>query len=296
MTRWTYNEWYAFGTMLLGVGAIVAGLWSFFNYLQTRRHNAAIWLNKLFSEFYIKTTFENIRTLLEYHYEDMIGPLIEKRITNRDIPINLNETNILKELDTLLNYFEHVLYLEQEKHLKSHDRQALLQYWFDLMSSDRCGGLRVYIANFGFERIQKELHCSPKMYIALYGTLMRGFNGLIESGAIDKVAFLKDCCIKGTLYDLGSYPGLIHGGRNISAELYEVSDFTAIQELDQFEQYYPSDRERSLYIRRCIRLCDEPFDAWVYFYNKDINNAVEIESGDWKEYVSRFPGKKSQKL
>jgi hypothetical protein len=156
LSKWTAAQWSALGNMLVGIGALAAGVWAIFNYYKTRHNEASKWLNALFSEFYIKDTFGRIRVLLEYHYRDILGPLIERRITDRHVAITEDEIQILFELDTLLNYFEHVLYLEEERHLKKYDRQALLEYWFNLMADPSYGGLRRYVARFGFEQIARD--------------------------------------------------------------------------------------------------------------------------------------------
>jgi hypothetical protein len=128
---WNSDEWTAFGTVLLGAGAVIGGLWAIFNYMKNRRNNAANWLNTLFSEFYIEGKFDSAKELLEYNYMD-ICDLIERRLTNRDIEITKNYVAILRSIDMFLNFLEYILYLENEKHITLNDRQMLFEYWFSL--------------------------------------------------------------------------------------------------------------------------------------------------------------------
>jgi hypothetical protein len=47
----TSQNWYALGTMLLGVGVIVGGGWSLFNYHRARRAEAVTWMHGVFEDF-----------------------------------------------------------------------------------------------------------------------------------------------------------------------------------------------------------------------------------------------------
>ncbi len=124
--------WYALGQMMLGVGALVGGAWALFNYQRSRRFEAARWLQGVFRDFYLSDRFKDVRELLEYNYPERTSPLLERRITDRHVPITIEEMNLLRDLDTLLNYFEHILYLENEGQLSRKDRRAVFDYWFDI--------------------------------------------------------------------------------------------------------------------------------------------------------------------
>ena len=142
---------------------MVGGLWAIYNFRKAGRLEAAKWLKQLFSEFYIDATFAKVRDLLEYHYNDKLGPLIESRITNREIDLSKNERELLRELDTLLNYFEHLLYLQKKRHISRDHLQAVFRYWLDLMREEQRGGQRRYAAKFDFERIARIQTGSPKL-------------------------------------------------------------------------------------------------------------------------------------
>jgi hypothetical protein len=107
---------------------------------RNRRADAARWLQQFFSDFHLDDEFKEIRTALEYDYDSVVGPLVERRITDRGVPLSEDDRRLLLELDTLLNYFEHVLYLEAEGHLNTRDRQRSTNNWFEIMSSDHMTG------------------------------------------------------------------------------------------------------------------------------------------------------------
>ena len=285
VAEWNAEQWSAFANVLLAAAAITAGAWAVYNFRKSRRLEAAKWLKELFSEFYIDDTFSNVRALFEYHYDDTLGPLIERRITDRDVPVSAEETQLLRELDTLLNYFEHLLYLEDENHLSTKDREAVFEYWFDLMSESPCGGLRRYAARFGFERLARALNAGETDYIALYGSLMASVGGQDKAELNSNLTYVGPCQINGRLFDLGDYPGLVIGKGLVEAELYTIDDLSLLAPLDDFERYDPEDRTGSLYLRRCVRLAEPGVDAWLYVYNQDTEGKAPIPSGDWKAHL-----------
>ncbi|MBA2725515.1 MAG: gamma-glutamylcyclotransferase [Actinobacteria bacterium] len=284
---WTAEEWSALGDVLLGIGAVAAGVWTLINYRRTRRAEAAHWLQGVFRDFYLDDRFREIKLEMEYHYGDRLGPLLERRVTDAHVPVSADDKALLEQLDVLLNYFEHVIYLERERHLTTQDRQAVFEYWFDLMEAPDRAAIRRYAAWFGFERVALALKCQASDYIALYGSLRK--QGEI-SDKPDLSEYLKpagDAVIKGLLFDMGDYPALIPGDGAIQGEVYEVVDRKAFVVVDEFERYDPNDVDGSLYVRRAVRLTKPKLDAWVYIYNRRVGNAPRIASGDWIEHTAQ---------
>jgi len=277
--------------MLLGIGAIMAGGWTIYNYRRTRRHEAATWLQGVYKDFYLADTFTSIRQILEYHYAETAGPLLSRRILDREIPTTDDEEVLLRELDTLLNYFEHVLYLEDEHQFSKKDRQAVFEYWFDLMMQSERASLRRYAARFGFERVARTLGAHKPEYVAVYGSLRQGFE-LPDSPKPDtKLRDRGPCRIPGDLYDLGGYPGLVPGDGEAIGELYEVPDLSVFSILDEYERYRAEDHEDSLYLRKAVRLSKPAnIDAWVYVYNRDVTREPLIASGDWSTHRDKAAG------
>lgn len=94
------------------------------------------------------------------------------------------------------------------------------------MSAPERASIRRYAARFGFERVAQVLGADQPDYVAVYGSLMRGF-GLSDApeGLEELLIDRGSCVISGKLYDLGDYPGLVPGDGNVNGELYEVRDF-----------------------------------------------------------------------
>jgi gamma-glutamylcyclotransferase (GGCT)/AIG2-like uncharacterized protein YtfP len=277
--------------MVLAIGAVGTAGWGVYSYRAAKRVEAAKWIQGLFRDFYIEDRFKRVRELLEYEWEDKAGPLLARRLSNREIPPDYWERLALQELDMLLNYFEHVLYLEEERHLSAQDRKALFSYWFEIMGKADRGSLRRYAACFDFERVAKALKAGSEDYVAVYGSLMEGLE-LPGSPELDEY-FVDEgkCDIPGVLYDAGDYPALVLGEGNVTGELFRMKDQVpgdrsakAFELLDRYERYNPHDLKGSLYHRRLVRLHAPDVDAWTYIYNGDLKDLPQIESGDWRGY------------
>jgi len=113
--------------------------------------------------------------------------------------------------------------------------------------------------------------------VFVYGTLMKGqFNHSILRDPA--VKFLGSAVTQRgfTLYDLGSFPGMVMGGSNsIIGEIYEVDRFTLMQ-LDGLESH------PTFYKRTKIKLqCGKKVQTYL-LNNEYIVGCPVIKSGDWK--------------
>jgi gamma-glutamylcyclotransferase (GGCT)/AIG2-like uncharacterized protein YtfP len=116
-----------------------------------------------------------------------------------------------------------------------------------------------------------------KHKVLVYGTL-RPFTNTTETS------------VKGRLYDLGSYPGIIldERGDDVVCEVIEVSD-AELAILDSYEGYDESNPRYSLYIRREL-----DNGSFIYEYNRPYNEQSRIREADWMRYktgwvTSRLP-------
>ena len=88
--------------------------------------------------------------------------------------------------------------------------------------------------------------------------------------------------MKGCLYDLGAYPGLLLNESDsfVTGEVYEVDDET-LAELDEFEA-------TSDYWRKQVKIFvgDERWTGWTYEPRPEsCSRRPLISSGDWIEYA-----------
>ena len=83
--------------------------------------------------------------------------------------------------------------------------------------------------------------------------------------------------VKGRLYCLGWYPGIIldEDGDDVVCEELEATD-EQLKYYDDYEGYYEDSPDKSLYIRRTL-----PCGRMIYEYNKQVSELDRIHSGDW---------------
>jgi gamma-glutamylcyclotransferase (GGCT)/AIG2-like uncharacterized protein YtfP len=129
-------------------------------------------------------------------------------------------------------------------------------------------------------------------FLFVYGTLMRGFHEDLRKNIEAKL--VGDGTISATLYDLGDYPGArLAGNRSenfVKGELYKLGDPEhAIGILDKYEDHFPSEPRKSLFIRELMTVTLEggrKRRAWTYLYNRPVNDAKLIPSGNYRDCVS----------
>ena len=121
-------------------------------------------------------------------------------------------------------------------------------------------------------------------YLFLYGTLMRGLGAMDSLAAASCLRFLRKAQVRGQLYDLGSYPGLLPGQGQVCGEVYEVLDPQIWSILDPYEDYFPGDETGSLYLREQLELSDGSGRVWTYIYNNKVDEGSLVADGDWRRY------------
>lgn len=116
-----------------------------------------------------------------------------------------------------------------------------------------------------------------KHLVFVYGTLRRGGAGAM-SIRFPNSKFIADATVRGSLYDLGAYPGLLLNEANSSVigEVYEVDDET-LKRLDEFEA---SSNYRRKQVEISLGTC------WTYEPDPEFYSLRKlITSGDWLEYA-----------
>lgn len=120
-----------------------------------------------------------------------------------------------------------------------------------------------------------------KHLVFVYGTLRRGGVRAMP-GLFPGARFVGGGGVRGSLYDLGEFPGLLleESGPPVVGEVYEV-DEEVLDRLDEIEatSFYRRERvEVSLGGRRA--------ECWVYVYDPALYpGGALITSGDWIEHA-----------
>lgn len=119
---------------------------------------------------------------------------------------------------------------------------------------------------------------------------MKKLGGLTRLDIANELRFIGHCEIKGCLYDLGDYPGLVLGDGMVIGELYRMTDLSIFNMLDTYERFDPNNQRKSLYLRTKVALINPDQHAWIYIYNQSVDSAERIESGDWHNFINNRYG------
>jgi gamma-glutamylcyclotransferase (GGCT)/AIG2-like uncharacterized protein YtfP len=279
------RDWSALGAVVLAVGALIAAGWAAYTFRKAKRAEAARWMVALFRDFYRDETMSRARELIEYDFGDVAGPLLELRVLDRHVRLSELERSQLRDLDLVLNFLEQLIYLEEEGHLLDRDRNVFFEYWFDQLSKPTHAALRRYLRNCGYERCSDLLELEQSEFLVAYGSLLTGLGDETERELREGMESLGSCRLDGRLYSRGDFPALVPGSGSVQGELFRVGDKALFRQLDTLEHYDAGRRETSLYRRRCIRLPELEVDAWVYYWNKPVDDLREIGDGSWPRHL-----------
>src|SRR5690606_19870814 len=135
-------------------------------------------------DFYVHDHFAEGRNLLEYEYANKVVPVLRMRVLDRDISLDDAFRTRLAHLDKLLNYFEHLLYLEKDGIINSKDRKVFFEYWFSLLSEPKHASLRRYLRKCGYERLANETRTQDDELVVLSPAFVSSEHGqqLLRSG------------------------------------------------------------------------------------------------------------------
>ena len=121
-------------------------------------------------------------------------------------------------------------------------------------------------------------------HVFVYGTL-RPALAIGEPGML--IASLQQdgpATVRGQLFDLGDYPGLVDGHGIVHGDLLLVETTAHLTSLDAYEE---CDGPCPLYRRETTTACrpdGQRVTVWVYRYCRSLKNAVPIPSGDYLRY------------
>jgi gamma-glutamylcyclotransferase (GGCT)/AIG2-like uncharacterized protein YtfP len=125
--------------------------------------------------------------------------------------------------------------------------------------------------------------------VFVYGTLRTGGVRAMRTIA-PSCRIVGDAVIRGQLFDLGAFPGLLvdPNGGSVCGELFGVDDAT-LARLDQIEQYFPDRPEESYYVRIPVTVAfgSTVTDCETYEIRPEFfGELTPIESGDWITHFS----------
>lgn len=280
LSSWDASHWQAAGNMLLGVGAVVGGLFGLHTYRKSTRTREAEWLDRLFERFYLNDRFSPVLLSFEYEMAAGTAALVDRVLTMHDPVLEPAQIERIRSVDVVLNFLEHLLYLASDRHLLERDRDAMFGYWLGLLSQPRYASLRQYALQFGYEHVARHCGASAVRHVFVYGTLMRGQDAHARLRLEKRLQFVCDAVVPARLYRLPDYPGLRLEPGAAHGELFRIEDPTVLADMDAYEEYNPADLAASEYARRLVHVPGAAVDAWVYAYLPATGDAPVIE-GRW---------------
>jgi gamma-glutamylcyclotransferase (GGCT)/AIG2-like uncharacterized protein YtfP len=210
---------------------------------------------------------------------------------------------LVEELVDYLNFFEFVSSLWKANQLKPEEVKMLFNYYLQPLAT--LPFLKAFIHEYDFDNLEALLEAlyhkgyagehlpkhSQTHYIFVYGTLrkldLNRTHQLLGSAIrVDRAYY------NGELYNVGEYPAVIPSqdpSRRVVGDVYLLRDLERdIAALDKYEGCGASDPVPHEYTRTkvSVRLTtgDEKL-AWIYLYNRSVNELARIEDGDYADYL-----------
>jgi gamma-glutamylcyclotransferase (GGCT)/AIG2-like uncharacterized protein YtfP len=130
----------------------------------------------------------------------------------------------------------------------------------------------------------------PVNNIFVYGTLKQELLGEVMPHIKPYIEFGDKGYVKGRLFDLGEFPGAKPtrlNNKKVQGQLLSIKpgfESKVLNELDEYEEYNPSDADSSLFKRKKVKVFTKGTlkDAWIYWYNKPVSKKDEINDGVYK--------------
>lgn len=242
------------------IGAAFAGFWAIYQYIKNRRTDAVKWTQQLFEDFYILDHFNAGRNMLEYEYFDKVVPILRMRVVDRDILLTNNFRNELAELDKLLNYFEHLIYLEQSRVIHQQDRKVFFEYWFGLINEPNKGSLRRYLKKCGYERLAAETNTQADELVLVSSLFLDSPAG---QQLVQDSEFIEDMSEEVFLDELenGAFKiGLLPNRQKI----FRVENPASIRKIDDFFSFRRGEDNMVDLQRVCMQIGKDKKDVWVH--------------------------------
>lgn len=130
---------------------------------------------------------------------------------------------------------------------------------------------------------------SDKIFV--YGTLLNDIHSMIANHLKTHSILLGDGLVRGKIYDLGSYPGLIYeptASSMVFGQVFQLNDPNEIlTTLDNYEGISPEAPTEDEYAREIIKveINGEKIDCWAYLYLKSTEGLKQITSGNYLSYL-----------
>lgn len=120
--------------------------------------------------------------------------------------------------------------------------------------------------------------------VFVYGTLRPALAAATRH-LVDDLEQVGSATVRGLLFDLGNYPGMIEGDGIVHGDLLRLGSPNRLLLLDEYEE---CGSPRPLFRRQRIlarQATGEIVAAWTYLYARSITGAVQIPEGDYATHL-----------
>ena len=121
-------------------------------------------------------------------------------------------------------------------------------------------------------------------YLFAYGTLMPDCVPPQMQDACQGMELVGHATVRGILYDLGPFPGVVDGEGTVRGVLLRVPP-GAWDQLDRYEACPGPDHPDGLFHRVKTRATTEDgqdMECWLYIYARDVSGFEPVPSGRWE--------------
>lgn len=131
-------------------------------------------------------------------------------------------------------------------------------------------------------------------HLFVYGSLMGGVHSKIAQLLHEQSDFKGLASVRGYLYDLGSYPGLVLHEKASKIEGHVFSLHRAqelLTHLDEYEGILPNNPALNEYERQLVPvdLAGETINCWAYIYQLPTENLPIIPFKNYLDYLKTQP-------
>jgi gamma-glutamylcyclotransferase (GGCT)/AIG2-like uncharacterized protein YtfP len=121
-------------------------------------------------------------------------------------------------------------------------------------------------------------------YLFAYGTLIPGCEPAHMNAICSRMEFIGEGTVRGLLYDLVHYPGVVEGKGTVRGVVVSVPN-DAWAALDAYEGCPIPCGGDGLFRRIITRATlddGRQVDCWLYVYARDVEGRRVVPSGDWR--------------
>lgn len=127
-------------------------------------------------------------------------------------------------------------------------------------------------------------------YLFVYGSLMLNIGSPMSAFLAQHAQFIGVGKVRGHLYDIGSYPGLVLNQQTndeVIGHVFALKNAPQTwQILDKYEDYREDDPENSLYrrVNVTVALLEESKVCQTYVYNRSVEDLQRIPTGNYADW------------